>query len=1138
VGLSCRFPGAETAESFWRNLRDGVDSISEIPPDRWDIDAYYDPDPEAPGKMYSRRAGFVRNLDCFDARFFSISPREALTLDPQQRLLLEVAWEALENAAVPAHQLARTRTGVFVGITGSDFSHLSARAADIRLIDPYSGTGSAACVAPGRLSYILGLQGPSLAVDTACSSSLVAVHLACQSLRLGECQTALAGGVNAILIPDGSIYFCKVRALSPDGRCKTFDASADGYVRGEGCGVVVLKRLSDALANRDRILAVILGSATNHDGPSGGLTIPNGPAQEAVIRAALANAGVQASEIGYVEAHGTGTRLGDPIELQALSSIYSSCAVGSVKTNIGHLEAAAGIAGLIKTVLALRNQTIPPHLNFAVPNPLIPWDRLQFTIPTKPVDWPERRTAGVSAFGFSGTNAHVIVGQAPAPAPVPHSSRPFHVLTLSARTEQALRDSAARYSAYLVDTTESLAGICYTSNIGRTHFAHRIAVAAQSLDELRGVDLLQRAAPGKVPEIVNSYLSGADIDWVAFHNGHACRTVGLPTYPFQRERHWSEALIPQLRSLYTTAWESCSIESGDTEGEEGASWLVLSSDQRIATPLTAALGLRGGILTSTIPENLNAVFRGAVWVASPSETDFVAGCNAVLEVVQRLAQFSTPPRLWLVTQGAQSVGNELRLVHTPLWGLAAVIASEFPSLRCSVVDLDPAADPQAQAAMLVAELHATSAEDLIALRGRQRYVRRLTHLLSNLPGPSVLHSDGTYLITGGLGAIGLQVTERFVESGARNLVLIGRSAPDPDAEERVRRLREKGARIHVVQADVASASDLTRAVEPYRAALRGVIHLAGVLDDGVLLDQTPARFAAVMAPKAAGAWNLHAATLDAPLDFFVLFASAASLLGPPGQGSYAAANAFLDGLAAYRHAQGLAGLSVSWGPWSESGMATATDRRGKARWRARGIRDVVPKYALDLLLRLLGMREPAVAVLPVNWKEFAAELPPGLSPPLLRGLLPKAPPSPPVPNLRGALAEAPPNRRRAVLRDRIQEQCAKVLGIDPSTLDPRQPLAELGLDSLMAVELRNRLGAMAGKSLPTTLLFDYPGVDALTDFLGAELFRTELAAGLALQPLKQLAGVSFIETVEQLSEEQAESMLRLRLETMTRGSTT
>jgi NAD(P)-dependent dehydrogenase (short-subunit alcohol dehydrogenase family)/acyl carrier protein len=463
--------------------------------------------------------------------------------------------------------------------------------------------------------------------------------------------------------------------------------------------------------------------------------------------------------------------------------------------------------------------------------------------------------------------------------------------------------------------------------------------------------------------------------------------------------------------------------------------------------------------------------------------------------------------------------------------LASVIASEFPGLRGTTIDLDPASDARA----LGSELLAAAPEDWIAIRGAQRYLRRLAPFSAPLPAPAALDPDAVYLLTGGLGGIGLQVVERFVESGAKNLLLIGRRAPDAAAEQRLRGLRETGARIDCVQADVASAADLARVIEPHRAKLRGVVHLAGVLDDGVLRDQTPQRLAAVMAPKADGAWNLHIATLGVPLDFFVLFASAASLLGPPGQGSYAAANAFLDGLASYRQAHGLPALSIGWGPWSETGMAAATDRGGKARWRARGIRDIAPKDGLDILQRLLGTREPAVAVLYANWREFATQLPPGMSPPLLRGLLPAAPSAPAGSDLRRILAEAPPNRRRAVLRDRILKECAKVLGLDAATVDPRQPLAELGLDSLMAVELRNLLGTTSGAALPATLLFDYPSVDALATFLAAVL-----AVDAAAEPVHHAPAPSsdatFVQEVEQLSEEEAESLLQRRLETMTRGT--
>ncbi|MDQ2695995.1 MAG: polyketide synthase, partial [Pseudomonadota bacterium] len=358
--MSCRFPGgADSPQAFWELLRDGRDAVIEVPESRWDSRAWYDPDPDAPGKTYTRHGGFLPEVEGFDAPFFGIAPREAQSIDPQQRLLLELAWEALEGAQMVPEQLSGRPAGVFVGITNMEHGALRLWAGDPQAIDAYYGTGCSLGVAAGRLSYVLGLTGPSLIVDTACSASLVAAHLACQSLRLGECDLALAGGVNLIYGPETFVNFCKARMLAPDGRCKTFSAQADGYGRGEGGGMLVLKRLADARADGDAVLAVILGSAVNQDGRSGGLTVPNGPAQEKVIRRALACAGVKPYEVGYIEAHGTGTALGDPIEMGALTGVFGPdrsgedpLIVGSVKSNFGHLESAASVAGLIKTVLA------------------------------------------------------------------------------------------------------------------------------------------------------------------------------------------------------------------------------------------------------------------------------------------------------------------------------------------------------------------------------------------------------------------------------------------------------------------------------------------------------------------------------------------------------------------------------------------------------------------------------------------------------------------------------------------------------------------------------------------------------------------------------------------------------------------
>ncbi|OQX16393.1 MAG: hypothetical protein BWK73_04140 [Thiothrix lacustris] len=497
IGIGCRFPGGvNNPEQYWQLLTEGRNAVVEMASTgRWDTEKYYDPNPETPGKMTVRHGGFLDNVDQFDAQFFGISPREAAVLDPQQRLLLEVSWEALENAGIVPSTLHNSSTGVYVGITTSEYEKLCLQSDTIQKDNnhiAYMGTGNDTCAAAGRLSYSLGLTGPSLSVNTACSSSLVATHLACESLRHRTSNMAIAGGVNLTLIPDIYVVFSKAGMLSPDGRCKTFDASANGYVRGEGCGILILKRLSDAVADGNNVLAIIRGSAVNQDGRSSGLTVPNGPAQQAVIRQALNNSGVAPAQVGYVEAHGTGTSLGDPIEVGALGEVFREreqpLLIGSAKTNIGHLESGAGAAGLIKTILSLQHGEIPPNLHFKQPSPHIEWDKLPVKVVTERTAWPStRRIAGVSSFGYSGTNSHIVLEAAPTLEQTADSTveRTQHLLTLSARTKDALTTLATTYADYLQNHPEtSLADICFTANTRRTVFAHRLAITATDHAEL------------------------------------------------------------------------------------------------------------------------------------------------------------------------------------------------------------------------------------------------------------------------------------------------------------------------------------------------------------------------------------------------------------------------------------------------------------------------------------------------------------------------------------------------------------------------------------------------------------------------------------------------------------------------------
>ncbi|HAZ48487.1 MAG TPA: short-chain dehydrogenase [Cyanobacteria bacterium UBA11369] len=533
IGIGCRFPGAKNPASFWQLLRNGVDAISEMPKERWDIDRFYDPEPGKPGKISTRWGGFLEEVDRFDASFFGISPREVERTDPQQRLVLEVAWEALENAGIVASKLSGSQTGVFIGIGNYDYCRLLAQ--DLSHVNAYDGTGNTLSIAANRLSYIFNLRGPSVVVETACSSSLVALHFACRSLQNGESDLCLVGGVSLMLSPDPFITYSHARMMASDGRCKTFDASADGYVRGEGCGVIVLKRLEDALRDGDNIQAVVKGTAVNQDGLSNGLTAPNGPSQQAVIRQALKNAMVTPDKISYVETHGTGTSLGDPIEFKSLKAVLMEdrqpnqpCWLGSVKTNIGHLEAASGIASVIKVVLALQHREIPPHLHLKQLNPYISFEGTTFAIPTQCQPWlagTESRLAGISAFGFGGTNCHAILEEAPGDSCIPrllpgnepkYLERFLHLLTLSAKSEEALRDLAVSYRDFLVTDSEACLGdICFSANTMRSHFDHRLAVVAESKEQLR--QQLEAFAAGKeTPGLISGQVTSKKFPKIAF----------------------------------------------------------------------------------------------------------------------------------------------------------------------------------------------------------------------------------------------------------------------------------------------------------------------------------------------------------------------------------------------------------------------------------------------------------------------------------------------------------------------------------------------------------------------------------------------------------------------------------------------
>ena len=1380
VGMGCRFPGgADNPDLFWDLLCRGVNAVREVPAERWDVDAYYDPDPDTPGKTPIRNGGFLPQVDLFDAHFFGISPREASSMDPQQRLLLEVAWEAFEHAGQGRDHLFGNQVGVFIGIGNVDYARLMHDSARTDSIDLYATTGNVFSAAAGRLSYTLGLHGPSVSLDTACSSSLVAIHLACQSLRTDESVVALAGGVNLILAPETMIAMSRVPGgLSPDGKCKAFDESANGLARGEGCGLVVLKRLSDAVRDRDNILALIRGSAVNQDGRSAGLTVPNGQAQVALIEKALSTARVDPADVAYLEAHGPGTALGDPIEAGALGAVFGRARsrtrpliVGSVKTNIGHLESAAGVAGLIKTALVLRHGEAPPNLHFEKPNPHIAWDRIPMSVPTErtalaPVH--HSRIAAVSAFGVAGTNAHAVLEEPPAREPRGVSENPFrdahgYLLTLSARSEPALQQLLGRYAEHLERQPNlPVTDVVYTASAGRFHFPHRIAVLADSVAGMR--DQLQRACagessagvvrgqssappniafvftdeppndatvgqrleerfpvfrgaleecdrlfrqktgrslravlypapaearpvspedghavtfslgyalaelwrswavlpsvvmgsgageiaaacaagiatvdqamdlslaggrlkyahsgsvtldnnleqivsattfstpgipivsqvtgrrvsdemesarywaasfaaappsfaaslqsenvqislsigPGAPPEILERlatlYVMGATINWESFYRDVPCRRTVLPTYPFQRQRYWFEkkeiarpepdrfAPDPTARHLYQEEWRP-QAASGAPRPESGppGTWLILADVSGIGAQIAVELRARGNTCVVLVPGTTGGNLEGGAMHLDPGSPEDcerliahlgehgmppLAGivhlwaidspsgeaelnevnralstqCGSALHLVQAVmkTRHETVPKIWFGTRGAVQVDEKEPASPAPfsLWGMARVLANEHPELGCTRIDLDPK-DSSRAAAQLLSEVLVSSGEKEVAFRGGQRFVSRLARLPQPaiVPRPALaLRPDATYLITGGLGGLGRLLARWLIGKGAAHVALLGRTAPQPGVHAELEALRQTGATITVLQADVSVPDQLEGALAHIAAGppLRGVVHCSAVLDDGIVINQSWERFERVLRPKVGGAWNLHALTRNADLDFFVLFSSASSVFGNPGQANYAAGNAFLDALARARRAQGLTALSVNWGIWS--GAGGVAEKQLERTIDATGVGTIRPEDGLDALEQLLLQSAPQVAMIPIHWPEFLDRTGSWtFLDEFRRASPPKVEITPPFVE---TLMAAPAGDRRSLLRTHIGAQVEQVLRTNTSaSFSSRQGFFEMGMDSLTAVELKNRVQTSLGCRLPSTVAFECPTIDALVDYLAKE----------------------------------------------------
>ncbi|UFR06751.1 SDR family NAD(P)-dependent oxidoreductase [Streptomyces sp. Go40/10] len=1027
IGMSGAFPQAADLDEFWANIVAGRDCVTEVPPSRWAVDRFYDERPGTPGKSYSKWMGVLENAHHFDPQFFTVSPSEAEAMDPQQRLLLQESWRCVEDAGYNPEALSGTDCGVFIGCSVNGYGGR----VDESELSAHQNLGTNSAIMASRISYTLNLKGPCLSIDTSCSSSLVALAAACDSLCLGDSDTALAGGVWVIPGPGVHVAMSQLRALSPTGRCHAFDDRADGFVPAEGVGVLLLKRLPDALADGDRIHAVIKGWGVGQDGRSNGITAPNAEAQAALQGRVYDRFGIDPADIELVEAHGTGTALGDPVEIDGLVQSFGArtdrtayCAIGSVKSNIGHTACAAGVAGTLKTVLSLKHATLPPTIQYDRLNPHIDLIGTPFYVNTEERAWPDRgrpRLAAVSSFGYSGTNAHLVLAEAP-PSPAHPGEREApgtRLVALSARTGTQLRDQARRLLAHLrTHPQESLRALSCTLLLGRKHFRHRLALVADTTAQVTealenwlhtGADPAVRSGDRK-PErpaggfagqpsgaadqvgrrqleaLAEQYAEGRALPFdTLFESGRPART-SLPTYPFAADPYWldpeparPDATAPQGEPLWLEPrWEPAdraATEPGDAPADDHGHtvWLVGDDpDGSFARALPALLPAGAELRT----------FRTGT--AAPDE-DYRRLTHTLLTGIRALTSTGAAGGHLLQVVVAGHDAPQARLM-AGVSGLLRTARLEHPRLRAQYVEhLDAPTATALDRTVRAALRHPGEAE--IRRTGGETYVRRLAELPVSVSVDTAAlpwRDGGVHLITGGLGGLGLHLA-RDLSSGLTEgvLVLVGRSAPTPDTERTLAALRRPGLTVEYRRTDLtdrAAVRDLVDGVRGRHGALHTIVHCAGVLRDGPLASKQDTDVHAVLAPKVSGLVHLDEATRDLPLDRFVVFSSNAAAFGSAGQADYAAANGFLDAYVVHRNELAARGLrsgravSVSWPLWADGGMRV--DAAGLDRLARLGVTPLPTPDGLHALRTLLASGRERTLVLHGDREALLARLAP------------------------------------------------------------------------------------------------------------------------------------------------------------------
>ncbi|MCU7925176.1 MAG: SDR family NAD(P)-dependent oxidoreductase [Candidatus Thiodiazotropha sp. (ex Dulcina madagascariensis)] len=1120
VGLSGRYPQAETTNALWEHLKNGESCITEIPAERWAWEKYFDEKRGRKGSSYTKWGGFLKEIDKFDPLFFQISPAEAEKMDPQERLFLEEAYASIEDAGyTPKTLSAEGRVGVFVGVMNSD----------------YPSATSYWSIA-NRVSYLLNFQGPSLALDTACSSSLTAIHMALESLYSGTSECAIAGGVNLIVDPNHYLNLSEMAMLSASEQCRSYGAGADGFVDGEAVGAILLKPLHKAVTDGDHIYGVIKGSMLNAGGRTNGYTVPNPAAQFKVIAEAMRRAGVHARTISYIEGHGTGTALGDPVEVAGLTRAFGQdtedkqfCALGSVKSNIGHCESAAGIAGVTKVLLQLRHGRLAPSLHAEAPNPEIDFNNTPFVVQRELAEWKRPlldidgevreypRRAGISSFGAGGANVHLIIEEhlpaAEIRTPAVTADAGPAVILLSARDEERLRTRARQLLSTLRDRPMSdveLADIAYTLQLGREAMEVRLAMTVDSIEALAerlqaylegkdsvdgwfvgrvkrnqgGLSVLSAdedmattldawMAKGKYAKLLELWVNGLEVDWRRLYGESTPRRVSLPTYPFAKERYW----IAKPQASF--ADESQMVSASESQVDASLTptigtlllrpeWDARTIDGAIEPPTYAqhlvVLCAVEGIAARAVEERL----PGATCLEAATETGGIAAryesaALRVFEVIQSVLR--DKPRGRVLLQVVVPAQGEAQ-VFAGLVGLLKTAALENPKLTVQLLEVAAAEERDGLAEKLKLDSR-YPADQHIRYADAQRWVAgwREIDVAADFGAPP-WKKEGVYLISGGAGGLGRLFAREIVEQapGAR-LILTGRSAL---SEEKQAQLEALGGAVVYRQVDIAQAEAveaLLRDIRGRYGRLDGIIHSAGVIHDNFILNKKREELKAVLAPKVAGLVNLDRASREQDLDVFILFSSGAGALGSPGQADYAVANAFMDRYAAYRNERAACGerrghtLSLNWPLWETGGMHMDADRQGHMRQQLGMIAMSAPS-GIGALYRSLASGQSQIMVMEGE-----------------------------IDRLRDRLARTAPStqsldhaRLREKLLHRLKQLFSEVVKLDVDRIDAEEPLETYGIDSIMITQLNEKLESVFGE-ISKTLFYEYQTLEALGRYL-------------------------------------------------------